>query len=683
MRTRFAAIALIGAALSAAFGENVIRQWGEQQHIEDVEYRRVYLEGYGYRAVEIIENLNPDLPWRFEAWDTQAGEEGVIASITIVSPEPVSGLDLRIAPDPDSPYGTHPYGAANMKQIDLVTNGDAGNWLTTLLLKYDYGDATQGGTLHVGKADTIQIGGNAVAPAGVDAINITGWISGPVSIGGNVVSPVNLPMISGQCTIWGDILAPVTLGVVWGDLTLEGAITDTGSLCWDVNGGDVNLNWSGVHDGEISFSAATGGHTVRCSGSLSQLTIQTIKPGALVQVDGDVGTVDVHQLLADEQVGGTLAVAGDVGSLNVGGVGPLGAVYVGGAVAGGLAQSVGGDITLDALTGTLTVEAGLSGRAYVRSLSGTLDGHSFTGSLAADEVTPSGRLTLTGGQGGVRGSVMIKDLAGIVRVGDPYGDEDPMSAPASITVTGEVTGKILLNMGFGAGAVVNIVDASPGDWLFIVNADGANPRGRDCWEGGLVRIGGVAHSYPDFENLWVVDSCVKGDASGDGVLNGYDIDPFVQMLADPGAYCQSHPELCGGWTLPDGASFVYRGDLDCSGEVNGYDIDPFVLKMTNPGPTGDPENPGWYDLYPSSCDAEDHAECCTPCGSLDGPGAPEDLSAEAAGDGSPESVAQFIVDSASLDTRPALLALATQMAAELPDPERAALWAEVAALLGE
>jgi hypothetical protein len=218
MMRRVTAVVLAGVGLCAAFGENVIRQWGEDQHVEDVEYRRLYRVGYGWYAIEILDNLNPDLPWRFEAWDTATAEEGVIDWITIVSEEPVSGIDLRIAPDPASPYGTHSYGAGNVKQIDLVTNGDPGNWLTTLLLKYDYGDATQGGTLRVGRADTIQIGGNAVMPSGVDAINITNWISGPVSIGGNVISPVNLPMISGQCTIAGDILAPVSLGVVWGEL---------------------------------------------------------------------------------------------------------------------------------------------------------------------------------------------------------------------------------------------------------------------------------------------------------------------------------------------------------------------------------------------------------------------------------------------------------------------------------
>jgi hypothetical protein len=201
---------IVGAASGLATAENVIREWGG--HASPSEYQII-----NNAYVEIYE-AGQAHPWKFEAWDTATGEEGVIDSITIVSDNPLTGIDLRIAPDPHSPYGAHDYGAANVKWIDLMTNGDPGNWLTTLLLKYDYGDATDGNTLLVGKADTLQIGGNVVAPSGVDAINITNWISGPVSIGGNVISPVNLPMISGQCTIAGDILAPVSLGVVWGEL---------------------------------------------------------------------------------------------------------------------------------------------------------------------------------------------------------------------------------------------------------------------------------------------------------------------------------------------------------------------------------------------------------------------------------------------------------------------------------
>jgi hypothetical protein len=217
MRIRVVAIALAGAAACAALGDNVIREWG--QHEEYAEYVVLEREGYGDYAVVILSNNEPVKPWKFEAWDTASWTEGDIDSITIAPGRTVTGIDLRIEPDPSSGHATA-YGAANLKHLDVVTNGDASNWLTTLLLKYDYGDVDPalGGTLSVGKADTLQIGGNVVAPSGVDAINITNWVSGCVTIGGDVLSPVNLPMISGQCRISGDILAPVSLGGVWGDL---------------------------------------------------------------------------------------------------------------------------------------------------------------------------------------------------------------------------------------------------------------------------------------------------------------------------------------------------------------------------------------------------------------------------------------------------------------------------------
>jgi hypothetical protein len=672
----------LGTACSVAGAVNVILEWGGHTSGEGgspMEYR-IFED-----RVEIYGEAGQPHPWKFEAWDTHAATEGDIDSITIVSAEPRSGIDLRIAPNPDSEWGAHPYGASNVKRIDLLTNGHPSNCLTTLLLRNNYGDAADGDKLWVGRADTIQIGGHVVVPAGVEkAIDITNWVSGCVTIGGDVLSPVNLPMISGQCRISGDILAPVTLGVVWGPLTVDGAIVEPGSLCWDVNGGDVNLNWDGTHGGGISFDVASAGHTVWCNGSLPQLSVQTIAPGALVQVEGDVTTVEAHHLLADEYVGGTLAINGDVGDLTVDDVPDLAGVYVGGTVNDGQMQECSGDITVGVLTGEFTVETELPGRAYVGTLSGTLNAYGFWGSLTADQLTASGRLLWSPPVNPLGGSVTIGDLAGMVRVGDPYGENEPMHG--SIMVTGQMTGNIFLNTGFGAGALVDIEDI--GDALFIVNADGPNPQGLDCWETGASVIIGEppAHSGPDGVNLFVVESCVKGDADGNGVLNAFDIDPFVQMLTDPGAYCGAHAELCGGAAPSDDASFFYRGDLNCDGAVDAFDIDAFTLKLTKPGPTEPPAAPGWYNLYPSSCDPELHRECCTPCAALDGLGAPEglwgeDLSGEVIGDDSPEAVAQLIVDSVSAEQYPALLAIATQMAAELADPERAALWAEVAAEL--
>jgi hypothetical protein len=62
----------------------------------------------------------------------------------------------------------------------------------------------------------------------------------------------------------------------------------------------------------------------------------------------------------------------------------------------------------------------------------------------------------------------------------------------------------------------------------------------------------------------------RGDTNCDGLVNGYDIDPFVLALTDPAAY-----------------ALAYTGcpilNADCNGDglVNGYDIDPFVVCLTS------------------------------------------------------------------------------------------------------
>lgn len=140
MRTKFAAIAFAGAAVCGAFADNRIQEWG-QQHVEGSEYRILSRPHYGDYAVEIIANTHPQYPWKFEAYDSLTLEEGDIDSITIAAGPAVTGIDLRIEPDPSSGRS---FGAAHVKHIDLLTNGDPRNCLTTLLVRYEYGDAAQG-----------------------------------------------------------------------------------------------------------------------------------------------------------------------------------------------------------------------------------------------------------------------------------------------------------------------------------------------------------------------------------------------------------------------------------------------------------------------------------------------------------------------------------------------------------
>ncbi len=56
-----------------------------------------------------------------------------------------------------------------------------------------------------------------------------------------------------------------------------------------------------------------------------------------------------------------------------------------------------------------------------------------------------------------------------------------------------------------------------------------------------------------------------GDPNCDGVIDFFDVDPFLLALFDPGGYAAAHPDC-----------FLENADLDRSGRVDFFDIDPFV-----------------------------------------------------------------------------------------------------------
>ncbi|MGE0481481.1 MAG: hypothetical protein AB7Q17_13520 [Phycisphaerae bacterium] len=62
-----------------------------------------------------------------------------------------------------------------------------------------------------------------------------------------------------------------------------------------------------------------------------------------------------------------------------------------------------------------------------------------------------------------------------------------------------------------------------------------------------------------------------GDLNCDGVVNNFDIDPFVQALTDPPGYAAEYP----------GCS-IALGDVNGDGAVNNFDIDAFVVLLTGP-----------------------------------------------------------------------------------------------------
>ena len=63
-----------------------------------------------------------------------------------------------------------------------------------------------------------------------------------------------------------------------------------------------------------------------------------------------------------------------------------------------------------------------------------------------------------------------------------------------------------------------------------------------------------------------------GDVNCDGLINSFDIDPFVLALSDPVAYAEAYPD-CD----------ILSADVNGDGSVNSFDIDPFVDLLVGGG----------------------------------------------------------------------------------------------------
>ncbi len=64
-------------------------------------------------------------------------------------------------------------------------------------------------------------------------------------------------------------------------------------------------------------------------------------------------------------------------------------------------------------------------------------------------------------------------------------------------------------------------------------------------------------------------SFTAGDLNCDGLVNVFDIDPFVLALTDARGYAAAYP-----------GCDVRTADLNYDGAVNAFDIDPFVAVLT-------------------------------------------------------------------------------------------------------
>jgi hypothetical protein len=122
--------------------------------------------------------------------------------------------------------------------------------------------------------------------------------------------------------------------------------------------------------------------------------------------------------------------------------------------------------------------------------------------------------------------------------------------------------KDLPNTGFGGFHV-----SPDGRWL-IVHALLAEPSDDICAfsiNNDATPVAGVLLRI----DLDQIGAAPPGDLNCDGVVNGFDIDPFVIALTDPDGYAALFPDC--DRTL---------ADINGDGTVDGFDIDPFVLLLT-------------------------------------------------------------------------------------------------------
>ncbi len=95
----------------------------------------------------------------------------------------------------------------------------------------------------------------------------------------------------------------------------------------------------------------------------------------------------------------------------------------------------------------------------------------------------------------------------------------------------------------------------------------------DCQPNGVPDHCDIASGFSqDLNGNGIPDECEHyevGDLNCDGLVNVFDIDPFVLALTDPASYAEAFP-----WCD------LMNGDINGDGLVNVFDIDPFVILLT-------------------------------------------------------------------------------------------------------
>jgi hypothetical protein len=221
-------------------------------------------------------------------------------------------------------------------------------------------------------------------------------------------------------------------------------------------------------------------------------------------------------------------------------------------------------------------------------------------------------------------------------------------------LAGEIHVHGYLNHDSGADADIYIEEKATTGAVTVhwLGTDWPPPGG---WgQGAVVQVGNDEYEgNTPAEHIWEV-TCIKGDLDNNGVLNAFDIDPFILALLSAEDYAEAYPGLSG--------SMISHADCDCNRVLNAFDVDAFVLRLTDPDE--------YYATYP-------YCEKCPPQNNFDqssANGAQDDSS-------SPAAVAALLRDNVAPERLPVVIEIAAELASAYADTPRGEFWAAVLAEL--
>jgi len=691
-------LVVVGLACSApGYGQVVVREYSGYQ------LNRDYVVA-GTSEITILRPWDPQIgPYDFDCYNVLTGAPAEIQRITA---DPYIGpVHVKV-----TPHEGRPYGATNIKWFNLAVPGVTGRIVEINIS----GDLSTDGPTAAASAGTLYVGGNLGSyglnisgHAGDITLNGAGPHTGSITLGGappdtyasqlylggSMASTAEIfigPYLTGRVAIMGDSWNIQTRSLLAGsELYVAGDFLGTFNQARYAAtvAGTIQVDGDVAYDGCLTCGDIAG--AVSVAGSLhGQIGVINWVSGALT-IDGDVaatGAVGADSVPGDLILGGNLA-----GQINIGDGGVTGTVEIAGDMLGSI--SVDGDIYQG---GTLEIAGDMSGGIWIpgdiaqtgtlliggplTSMTGTLDcgdvfGHVEVGSVLTGTITTAALYEdahFAVAAIGYGGSLEIDgDLAGQVILGAIM-DNGYMEVADDVTgrialagdlegrlhlygdlgdALGEKEGFILVNGSFVEEAdVVVVYGQMLGRSCISIDYDGYHED--DSWESGAsVSVNGQGYSGNSPAARIYEITCLVGDVNNDGLLNAFDVDPFVLALMNDGAdYAAAYPGLAG--------SRWYHADLNCDGLVNSFDLDPFVLKLTNPS--------AWYALY--SCESQD----CAP-GRDFLAGAPADA----------ESVAAMFVETLAPDRLAFIISVAEELTDEMAETSRGEFWAEVLRYLQE